>query len=172
MILKQLTGSSTGATLPVYEEYPEGTETYYADTSTAYTAPLLSADRRLEPIGTEPSTHPQNPFHSPHDPPSSRCTIADLNPSVYDEKAEARGNEGKKGKKRRLHPLLKGVLALTVACPAVVVVAAGTVIWGVGQLLVGVGDLMTGGPLKETARKAWEERRAARRAEKRAAKKY
>ena len=36
---------------------------------------------------------------------------------------------------------------------------AGAVIYGAGQVLVGVGDLLTGGPLKKTAKKAWQERR-------------
>ena len=61
-----------------------------------------------------------------------------------------------------MHPLLKGLAVLGISplvMAAAGVVMAGAVIYGAGQVLVGVGDLLTGGPLKKTAKKAWQERR-------------
>lgn len=100
----------------------------------------------------------ENPFGSPHDfeeKPAERAA----------EQPKAEGESKKK--KRKLHPFLKGIVILTVSpfvMAGVVIVAAGTIVYGTGQLIVGVGDIMTGGPLKKTARKAWEDRKNAKKA--------
>ena len=64
-------------------------------------------------------------------------------------------------KKSKMHPLVKGIVVLTVGpfvMAAALVVAAGSVVYGAGQIIVGIGDLMMMGPLRKKAINAWKHR--------------
>ena len=64
-------------------------------------------------------------------------------------------------KKSKMHPLVKGIVVLTVGpfvMAAAMVVAAGSVVYGAGQIIVGIGDLMMMGPLRKKAINAWKHR--------------
>lgn len=73
----------------------------------------------------------------------------------------AQANKDKK-KKKKMHPILKGVAILVVgpfAMAGAGVVAAGSVVYATGYLIMGIGDVLTGGPLKGVAKRAWKERK-------------
>ena len=64
-------------------------------------------------------------------------------------------------KKSKMHPLVKGIIVLTVGpfvMAGAAVVAAGSVVYGAGQVIAGIGDLLMGGPLRKKAMRAWKHR--------------
>ena len=161
-VKRSFTGSSTerqGA-LVLYEDRPE---TVYApfDGTYAHTPGHLP----LLPCACG-RAHPGNPFASPLDADAPAAA-----PLVKEKEAATPEDEKEKEKDCSMHPLVKGIVVLTVGpfvMVAACVVAAGSVVYGTGQLIVGVGDIMMGGPLKKHAKRAWDARKEERRTRKRA----
>ncbi|KAF7795263.1 hypothetical protein EIP86_006415 [Pleurotus ostreatoroseus] len=165
--------SQDNLTLPVYRETESSTDSYGSDVEsiTTTSTQVSSSTRPSHPAHPGDNTNPflsplDHPSHSPQALPPSQAAEKDAPLPFADEEINQPEGERKKKKKMRLHPLLRGVVILTVSpilMTAVAIFGTGAVIYGTGQLLVGVGDILMGGPLRKKAKKAWRDRRAKRR---------
>lgn len=129
----------------------------YPDTFDPFTTTDTPTIINSPPVYASPLRENSNPFVSPT---VIQTIITPGGPTTQGVPAPEETKKKKK-KGRKMHPFVKGIVILT-ASPFVMagacVAAGGAIIYGTGQLIVGVGDVLTGGPLKKTLKKAWDER--------------